>query len=32
MPKIAATQRQYSGINVVIFWGAVIKRGFTAQN
>jgi antirestriction protein ArdC len=32
MPKNAATQRQYSGINVLILWGAVIERGFTTQN
>src|SRR5262249_57376476 len=32
MPKNAATQRQYSGINVVILWGAVIERGFSAQS
>ena len=27
MPRNAATGRQYSGINVLILWGAVIKRG-----
>ncbi len=32
MPKNAATQRQYSGINVLILWGAVIEHGFTTQN
>ena len=32
MPKNAATQRQYSGINVLILWDAVIERGFSAQN
>src|SRR5260370_20197882 len=31
MPKNAATQRRYSGINVVILWGAVIERGFAGQ-
>ena len=31
MPKNAATQRQYSGINVLILWGAVIER-FSIQN
>ena len=32
MPKNAATGRQYSGINVLILWGAVIGHGFPAQN
>jgi antirestriction protein ArdC len=32
MPKNAATHRQYSGINVLILWGAVIERGFSNQN
>src|SRR5262249_27149620 len=32
MPKKAATHRQYSGINVLILWGAVIERGFSIQN
>src|SRR6202521_5674068 len=32
MPKNAATQRQYSGINVLILWGAVIEHGFSAQS
>jgi antirestriction protein ArdC len=32
MPKNAATQHQYSGINVLILWGAVIEHGFSAQN
>ena len=31
MPKNAATGRQYSGINVLILWGAVIEHGFPAQ-
>jgi len=31
MPKNAATQRHYSGINVLILWGAVIERGFAGQ-
>ena len=31
MPKNAATQRQYSGINVLILWGAVIEHRFSAQ-
>ena len=32
MPKNAATHRQYSGINVLILWGAVIEHGFSSQN
>src|ERR1700724_3033176 len=31
MPKNAATRRPYSGINVLILWGAVIERGFARQ-
>jgi antirestriction protein ArdC len=31
MPKNAATQRHYSGINVLILWGALIERGFAGQ-
>lgn len=31
MPKNAATGRQYSGINVLILWGAVIQYGFPCQ-
>ena len=31
-PKNAATQRRYSGINVLILWGALIERGFAGQN
>lgn len=31
MPENAATGRRYSGINVLILWGAVIERGFRAQ-
>jgi antirestriction protein ArdC len=31
LPKNAATGRHYSGINVLILWGAVIERGYTAQ-
>lgn len=31
MPKNAATGRQYSGINVLILWGAVIQHGFPCQ-
>jgi antirestriction protein ArdC len=32
MPKNAATGRQYSGINVLILWGAVIEHGFPARS
>ena len=32
MPKNAASERQYSGINVLILWGAVIEHGFSTQN
>jgi hypothetical protein len=28
----AATRRQYSGINVLILWGAVMERGYPAQS
>jgi antirestriction protein ArdC len=31
MPRNAATTRQYSGINVLILWGAVIQHGFPSQ-
>lgn len=31
MPRNAATGRQYSGINVLILWGAVIEHGFPGQ-
>ena len=31
MPKNAASGRQYSGINVLILWGAVIEGGFAIQ-
>ena len=32
MPRNATTQRQYSGINVLILWSAVIEHGFSGQN
>src|SRR5260370_10528170 len=32
MPRNATTQRRYSGINVLILWGAVIERGFSGQS
>lgn len=31
MPRNAATDRAYSGINVLILWNAVIKHGFPSQ-
>jgi antirestriction protein ArdC len=31
MPKNAATERGYSGINVLILWGAVVQHGFPSQ-
>jgi len=32
MPRNASTHRRYSGINVLILWGAVIERGFSGQS
>jgi antirestriction protein ArdC len=32
MPKNAATRRGYSGINVLILWGAVVQHGFPTQS
>lgn len=32
MPRNASTARQYTGVNVLILWGAVIERGFTGQS
>src|SRR5271170_2254421 len=32
MPKNAATQRRYTGVNVLILWGAVVERGFAGQS
>jgi antirestriction protein ArdC len=32
MPSNASTGRHYSGINVLILWGAVIEHGFLAQS
>lgn len=32
MPKNAATDRQYSGINILILWGSVIEQGFSGQS
>ena len=31
LPKNAATGRTYSGINVLLLWGAVIERGYPGQ-
>ena len=31
LPKNVATGRRYSGINILILWGAVAERGFTGQ-
>ncbi|MDH2398437.1 zincin-like metallopeptidase domain-containing protein [Bradyrhizobium sp. SSUT18] len=32
IPKSAATGRQYSGINILILWGAATEYGFTGQS
>jgi antirestriction protein ArdC len=32
MPKNAASGRRYSGINVLILWGAVVESGFSGQS
>jgi antirestriction protein ArdC len=32
LPSNASTGRRYSGINVLILWGAVIEGGFSTQN
>jgi antirestriction protein ArdC len=32
MPRNAATRRFYTGVNVLILWGAVIQHGFTGQS
>lgn len=32
MPRNAATGRAYSGINVLILWGAVVARGYSCQS
>ncbi|MGO4836975.1 ArdC-like ssDNA-binding domain-containing protein, partial [Rhizobiaceae sp. 2RAB30] len=31
LPKNAATSRSYSGINILILWGAVMQHGFPGQ-
>ena len=32
LPSNAATGRRYSGINILILWGAVIEQGFPSQH
>ncbi|RWK09324.1 zincin-like metallopeptidase domain-containing protein [Mesorhizobium sp.] len=32
LPRNASTRRAYSGINVLILWGAVVEQGYTAQS
>ncbi len=32
LPRNAVTGRSYSGINILILWGAVVARGFSGQN
>ncbi|MBX9897486.1 MAG: ssDNA-binding domain-containing protein, partial [Qipengyuania sp.] len=32
MPKNASTGRHYSGINILILWGAVVEHGFPGQS
>lgn len=32
LPRNAATGRRYSGVNILILWGAVIEKGFPAQH
>ena len=32
LPRNASTHRAYSGINVLILWGAVVERGFPTQS
>jgi len=31
LPRNAATQSQYSGINILILWGAVVQQGYPTQ-
>ena len=31
LPKNASTGRSYSGINILILWGAVVQHGFSGQ-
>jgi antirestriction protein ArdC len=32
LPRNAATGRTYSGINILILWGAIVARGFSGQS
>ncbi len=32
LPQNAATGRRYSGINILLLWGAVIEKGFASQH
>ena len=32
LPRNAATGRRYSGVNILILWGAVIERGYPSQD
>ena len=32
MPRNASTDRRYSGVSILILWGAIIERGFTNQS
>ena len=32
LPKSAATGRHYSGVNILILWGAATEQGFTSQS
>jgi antirestriction protein ArdC len=32
MPKNASTNRQYSGVNVLLLWGSTIENGFRGQS
>jgi antirestriction protein ArdC len=32
LPRNAASGRQYSGINILILWGAVVQHGYCGQN
>lgn len=32
LPQNASTQRRYSGINILILWGAVFSHGYAGQN
>ena len=32
LPKNAKTGRSYSGVNILILWGAVIQKGYSCQH